>query len=219
MAKGNTQTPRILCAKRSIHSSGEVPEWLKGADCKSAGSGLRWFESTPHHTFSTQTWIAELPAPLCWPSNTARGRATLPVHQAPSIAPHQTWTAELPAPLCLPSNTAGPSTPPLRKPYPLHPFLLQAPRLPHETLSPRHGFNLLPLCYHPCRHTVVAQLVEQRIPNPQVGGSIPSDRATTIGRDAERFGPDATFASCPQSSFRWMSSPRHERTNRFNYHH
>lgn len=26
--------------------------------------------------------------------------------------------------------------------------------------------------------TVVAQLVEQRIPNPQVGGSIPSDRAT-----------------------------------------
>ncbi len=25
--------------------------------------------------------------------------------------------------------------------------------------------------------TVVAQLVEQRIPNPQVGGSIPSDRA------------------------------------------
>ena len=28
--------------------------------------------------------------------------------------------------------------------------------------------------------TVVAQLVEQRIPNPQVGGSIPSDRASIL---------------------------------------
>ncbi len=31
--------------------SGVVPEWLKGADCKSAGVSLRWFESTPHHHF------------------------------------------------------------------------------------------------------------------------------------------------------------------------
>jgi hypothetical protein len=28
---------------------GEVPEWLKGADCKSAGYGLRGFESLSHH--------------------------------------------------------------------------------------------------------------------------------------------------------------------------
>ena len=28
--------------------------------------------------------------------------------------------------------------------------------------------------------TVVAQLVEQRIPNPQVGGSIPSDRVSSL---------------------------------------
>jgi hypothetical protein len=26
-----------------------VPEWLKGADCKSAGVRLRWFESNPLH--------------------------------------------------------------------------------------------------------------------------------------------------------------------------
>jgi hypothetical protein len=26
---------------------GGVPEWLKGADCKSAGVRLRWFESNP----------------------------------------------------------------------------------------------------------------------------------------------------------------------------
>ena len=28
---------------------GKVPEWLKGADCKSAGFGLREFESLPSH--------------------------------------------------------------------------------------------------------------------------------------------------------------------------
>ncbi len=28
---------------------GGVPEWLKGADCKSAGVRLRWFESNPLH--------------------------------------------------------------------------------------------------------------------------------------------------------------------------
>lgn len=29
--------------------NGEVPEWLKGADCKSVGLRLRWFESIPLH--------------------------------------------------------------------------------------------------------------------------------------------------------------------------
>ena len=28
---------------------GGVPEWLKGADCKSVGLRLRWFESIPLH--------------------------------------------------------------------------------------------------------------------------------------------------------------------------
>ena len=31
------------------HLFGGVPEWLKGADCKSAGARLRWFESNPLH--------------------------------------------------------------------------------------------------------------------------------------------------------------------------
>jgi hypothetical protein len=31
---------------------GGVPEWLKGADCKSAGECLRRFESYPHHSWS-----------------------------------------------------------------------------------------------------------------------------------------------------------------------
>jgi hypothetical protein len=28
---------------------GEVPKWPKGADCKSVGRRLRWFESSPLH--------------------------------------------------------------------------------------------------------------------------------------------------------------------------
>ena len=30
-----------------------MPEWLKGRDCKSLGSRLRWFETTPHNHFMT----------------------------------------------------------------------------------------------------------------------------------------------------------------------
>ena len=39
---------------------GEVPEWLKGADCKSAASWLRRFESSPlHHSFLAVWWSDE----------------------------------------------------------------------------------------------------------------------------------------------------------------
>jgi hypothetical protein len=33
-----------------LRVSGGVPKWLNGADCKSAGYGLRRFESYPHHS-------------------------------------------------------------------------------------------------------------------------------------------------------------------------
>ena len=32
-----------------------MPEWLKGADCKSAVARLRWFESTPAHHLLKET--------------------------------------------------------------------------------------------------------------------------------------------------------------------
>ena len=35
--------------RRYVRRHGGVPEWLKGADCKSAGARLRWFESNPLH--------------------------------------------------------------------------------------------------------------------------------------------------------------------------
>jgi hypothetical protein len=32
---------------------GQVAEWLKAADCKSARESVRWFESNPVHHYST----------------------------------------------------------------------------------------------------------------------------------------------------------------------
>ena len=37
----------MLCY--SLGFAGGVPEWLKGADCKSVGLRLRWFESSLLH--------------------------------------------------------------------------------------------------------------------------------------------------------------------------
>jgi hypothetical protein len=34
-----------------MKKNGVVPEWPKGADCKSASVSFRWFESTPRHHF------------------------------------------------------------------------------------------------------------------------------------------------------------------------
>ena len=36
--------------------AGGVPEWLKGADCKSVGLRLRWFESSPLHQHFACDW-------------------------------------------------------------------------------------------------------------------------------------------------------------------
>ncbi len=40
---------------------GGVPEWLKGADCKSAGERLRRFESYPHHDRVTVQVVGDYP--------------------------------------------------------------------------------------------------------------------------------------------------------------
>src|SRR5437870_4481300 len=53
---GSAMAGRALRLRRERWSAppcpaeqGEVPEWLKGADCKSAASWLRRFESSPLH--------------------------------------------------------------------------------------------------------------------------------------------------------------------------
>jgi hypothetical protein len=46
--------------------SGEVAEWLKAADCKSAGFILRWFESSPlHHFCSFCSVVSRCSLQLC----------------------------------------------------------------------------------------------------------------------------------------------------------
>ena len=42
--------------------SGEVPEWPKGADCKSAGVSLRRFESSPLHMNCGDHYVANFDA-------------------------------------------------------------------------------------------------------------------------------------------------------------
>ena len=44
---------------RPLPAPGEVAEWLKAADCKSARASVRWFESSPLH----QSRSAALPVP------------------------------------------------------------------------------------------------------------------------------------------------------------
>lgn len=40
------RSPAVLKSRACL---GGVPEWLKGADCKSVGLRLRWFESSLLH--------------------------------------------------------------------------------------------------------------------------------------------------------------------------
>ena len=41
----------LFCKQKPVFfNSGRIPEWPNGADCKSAGVRLRWFESIFSHT-------------------------------------------------------------------------------------------------------------------------------------------------------------------------
>ena len=44
---------RELVGIESVTYCGHIPEWPNGADCKSAGFRLRWFESICAHNFRT----------------------------------------------------------------------------------------------------------------------------------------------------------------------
>jgi hypothetical protein len=45
--------PRFI--SRPVYPDGRLPKWPTGADCKSAGSRLLWFESRTYHHFSQKT--------------------------------------------------------------------------------------------------------------------------------------------------------------------
>jgi hypothetical protein len=82
--------------------SGEVPEWPKGADCKSAGVSLRRFESSPlhmncgdHHVATLNAGIAQLARASAFQ---AEGRGF------ESRFPLCTWTALSRGPLPQPAH-------------------------------------------------------------------------------------------------------------------
>ena len=74
-----------------------MPEWLKGADCKSAGLRLRWFESNSAHHFSD---------PIKEPSGSffvevvrchgrrAKNACRASVIRAWFVRPHADWTTQ-----------------------------------------------------------------------------------------------------------------------------
>ena len=62
-----TETERIHSQLSTLHSplvQGQIPEWPNGADCKSAGLRLRWFESIFAHdqsdNFGKNAEVAQL---------------------------------------------------------------------------------------------------------------------------------------------------------------
>ena len=53
---------RTISVERYTESTkeGDIPERPNGADCKSAGECLRWFESIcPHHFFNLESFLQE----------------------------------------------------------------------------------------------------------------------------------------------------------------
>jgi hypothetical protein len=62
----NKLTPLLYFAVRR----GGVPEWLKGADCKSVGLRLRWFESSLLHQAKQQLEVKD-DRPPCGSSSMA----------------------------------------------------------------------------------------------------------------------------------------------------
>jgi hypothetical protein len=50
-----------------------MPEWLKGADCKSASESLRWFESISTHHFQSQRLREPKGSLFCWVAKTSSG--------------------------------------------------------------------------------------------------------------------------------------------------
>ncbi len=141
---------------------GEVPEWLKGADCKSAGYGLRGFESLSHQSFfplDARVQGLSSPARRSGPGADAplaakRGFTPFSARRSGPVSRSTLW-----------SRGCRRSCRHILTPH-----------------SPRGGGrNLFQYPENVVRSgvplTALAQLVEQRIPNPQVGGSIPSGRA------------------------------------------
>ena len=64
-----------------------MPEWLKGADCKSAGVSLRWFESNSLHHFcfgrvvEVRAGVAQLARALAFQAKGRGFESRFPLHE------------------------------------------------------------------------------------------------------------------------------------------
>jgi predicted ester cyclase len=56
-----TGKPALFISPPFANAPGQVAEWLKAADCKSAHASVRWFESSPVHQFPVMArWESEM---------------------------------------------------------------------------------------------------------------------------------------------------------------
>src|SRR5215471_15429413 len=62
LERGRTRGTQEVLVLNSAVRCGGVPEWLKGADCKSVGLRLRWFESNLLHQSSSRQTRAKAAA-------------------------------------------------------------------------------------------------------------------------------------------------------------
>ena len=103
-----------LTSGHSRRVSGEVPEWPKGADCKSAGVSLRRFESSPLHPRHMLAGIAQLARASAFQAEGRGFESRFPLCSRPPIDAH--------LPRCSVARLCGvaTATPPRSLPRALH---------------------------------------------------------------------------------------------------
>src|SRR5207248_5008288 len=99
--RGSDAVPPFLLLLYSAVRRGGVPEWLKGADCKSVGLRLRWFESSLLHQNASCSSCWESMGPCGCSSMVEQKPSKLTTRvrfpsPAPAIAPAELWLASHP---------------------------------------------------------------------------------------------------------------------------
>jgi hypothetical protein len=183
--------PIASFTSRSRHASGEVPEWPKGADCKSAGVSLRRFESSPlhrHEALSMHAGIAQLARASAFQAEGRGFESRFPLCGRRPISAHllRCSVARLRGPALRGCGVAS-ATPPRSRPRASHLGTSRPPavlcglkNLPRfARLAERRGWAKLRQ-----RYAQVAQLAEHVLGKDEVGGSIPLLGSRDVSRRA-----------------------------------
>ena len=163
----------------SAPACGEVPEWPKGADCKSAGVSLRRFESSPLHLRDVLAGIAQMARASAFQAEGRGFESRFPLCGRLPISAHLLRCSV--ARLC----GVAPATPPRSRPRALQLDTSRQPavhleeargasRLSQKVVARRAGRGEHPFITCPeGDHAQVAQLAEHVLGKDEVGGSIP----------------------------------------------